>query len=289
MSDYYDDRRDDRQEDTRGQGRTPPRGSGRMPPPDQLPDEVDAYGDADYYDDDQQPTAPQRPVRDVTRDAARSGPQATRANTPVERVSRVEREAAPRAAYDRTPRPSRDLYDAPPRIPSRKVDKSGSGLYLPWWSLLIMLMFVGGTAIGAWIIVSEVGGNAAPGGGTPQVIVITATYTIGAPATQTSISGPPTETATLPLPTIAASVTLPPGNFELGITVRVVGTGVGGLNVRPSPSLDTVPKFQAPDGSTFVLKEGPVFASNTEWWRIEDPNDPSITGWGARNFLEPVS
>lgn len=263
---------------------------------DQPDDQYDDPNDETSYND-----AGVTPARGMAPANPSAGqpvrPQARPANDPgAARVSRVGRPVPPNTPPNyqadpyAAPRRQPDIGNAPrrpPRAPvNQRPNQSGNGLYLPWWSLLIMLLFVGGAAIGAWVIVSQVGGNASPGGGTPQVIVITATYTIGAPATQASISGPPTATATLPLPTIAASVTLPPGNFQIGGSVRVVGTGIGGLNVRPSPNLDNVPKFQAPDGTIFVLREGPIFANNTEWWRVEDPNDPSITGWGARNFLE---
>ncbi len=160
-----------------------------------------------------------------------------------------------------------------------------SGLYLPWWSLVVMLAAVGGLAFGALVVVNTMGGQAAPGGSTPIVVVITATYTIGPPASQTPIPRPVTLTPTPPLPTIAASVTLPPGNFVIGATVQIVGVGGSGLNVRSGPGKQFTAKFLAKDGEKYVLKEGPQTASDEEWWHIQDANNPNNDGWASRRFL----
>src|SRR5437016_5898429 len=48
-----------------------------------------------------------------------------------------------KCARDRSERPSRPMQSPRPRR-----DKASSGLYLPWWSLVIMLVFVGCAAFG---------------------------------------------------------------------------------------------------------------------------------------------
>ena len=168
------------------------------------------------------------------------------------------------------------------------ADKRDSGLYLPWWSLIIMLAFVGCAAIGALLVVNSIQNNVAPGGQTPVVVVITSTFTVGPPATQTGIPQPPTLTPTAPLPTIAATASLPPGNFAIGEVVQVVGVGLTGLNVRNSPGTQSAVKFLGKEGDRFVLKDGPQTASNEEWWLIQDEKDSTRNGWASRRFLQAV-
>jgi hypothetical protein len=190
------------------------------------------------------------------------------------------------------PRAARSKRERRPAPPPSAVDKRGSGLYLPWWSLIIMLSFVGCAAIGALLIVNSIGGNTTAGGQTPVVIVITSTFTVGAPATQTSIPQRPTETQPPPLPTIAATASLPPGNFAIGETVMVVGVGPQGLNVRISPGTDPVRsavKFRASEDERFTLKDGPQTASSEEWWFIQDPVDSNRGGWASRRFLSAIA
>ncbi len=184
----------------------------------------------------------------------------------------------PRAAHSRRAR--RPNY--PPRP---TTDKASSGLYLPWWSLVLMLAFVGCAAIGALAVVTSLEANVAPGGGTPLVIVITSTFTVGPPASPTAIPQRATLTPSLPLPTIPSTLTLPPGNFAIGNTVLVVGVGPSGLNVRSGPGTDSTVKFLAHDGETYILKDGPQTASSDEWWMIQDAADSTKSGWASRRFL----
>jgi hypothetical protein len=168
-------------------------------------------------------------------------------------------------------------------------EKRDSGLYLPWWSLVIMLVFVGCAAVGALIVVQSIGENTAPGGQTPVVIVITSTFTAGPPASPTAIPMPATITPTAPLPTIPPTASLPPGDFALGETVKVVGVGLSGLNVRASPGFNSTIKFQAHDDERYVLKDGPQTASGEEWWYIQDANDQNRGGWASRRFLTVIT
>lgn len=249
----------------------------------------------DDRDDDDDQNTPARPSQPIT------PPRGTR------RVNRPD-ELPPRA-YNRQPaaRPRTDRQIAPPAMPPplyapepiytpppeprrhRKRKERESGLYLPWWSLVVMLAVVGGLAFGALLVVNTMGGQAAPGGSTPIVIVITATYTVGPPASQTPIPQPATLTPTAPLPTIASTATLPPGNFVVGATVQIVGVGGSGLNVRSGPGKQFTAKFLAKDGEKYVLKEGPQTASDEEWWHIADPNNPNNDGWASRRFLTVVT
>ncbi|MBX3083833.1 MAG: hypothetical protein KF716_19520 [Anaerolineae bacterium] len=190
--------------------------------------------------------------------------------------------------------PRKPLPEPNTNIPGRvrrtqTMSKRENGLYLPWWSLLVLIIFVGAAAVGAWAVVGYLGGNFAPGGETPMVIVITSTYTVGPPATPTDIPGVPTLTPAPALPTIPPTGTTPPGQFQVGATVTVVGVGEAGLNVRSSPGVDGAIKFRALDGETYTLREQPQFASNIEWWFIQSADDTTRSGWAARQYLEVSS
>jgi hypothetical protein len=174
------------------------------------------------------------------------------------------------------------------RKPKPPVNKRDSGLYLPWWSLVIMLIFVAAAALGAWAVVGYLGGDNTPGGANPIVVVITSTFTVGPPPTPTPIPIVASITAPANLPTIAPTGTTPPGTFTVGATVKVVGVGIAGLNVRSSPGTEATIKFRANDEELFELREQPQQASGIEWWFIQSPGDPNRGGWAARQFLEVV-
>src|SRR5262245_12369338 len=144
----------------------------------------------------------------------------------------------PRSPYQEAPRQGRGkrARARANRAPRPPIDKSRSGLYLPWWSLLLLLAFVGCAAFGVLLLVNSMEYSGTSGGQTPIVVVITATFTFGPPASPTNIPQKPTLTPSPPLPTIPPTLTLPPGNFAVGEIVVVVGTGDSGLNVRSAPS-----------------------------------------------------
>src|SRR5215813_9203675 len=171
------------------------------------------------------------------------------------------------------------------RAPRPPIDKSRSGLYLPWWSLLLLLAFVGCAAFGVLLLVNSMEYSGTSGGQTPIVVVITATFTVGPPASPTPIPQKPTLTPSPPLPTIPPTLTLPPGNFAIGEIVVVVGTGDSGLNVRSAPSTTGTVKFRAHDGESYILRDGPQQASGEEWWLIADQADSTKSGWASRRFL----
>ncbi|MEP7286116.1 MAG: SH3 domain-containing protein [Chloroflexota bacterium] len=215
--------------------------------------------------------------------------QEVRPQPAQDRVKRTGTAPTPRvtpAAYpEASSARSKRGKEKPPRPARQPRDRAGNGLYLPWWSLVVMLAFVGCAAVGALLVVSTLEGNTGVGGQTPIVIVITSTFTVGPPASPTVLPQRATLTATAPLPTIPATLTLPPGNFAIGDTVLVVGVGDSGLNVRSAPGTDANVKFRARDGETYILKDGPQTASNDEWWLIQDQLDQNKGGWASRRFL----
>ncbi|CAG0997529.1 hypothetical protein ANRL4_02886 [Anaerolineae bacterium] len=180
---------------------------------------------------------------------------------------------------------ARKRRPAPAPAPRTKRD---SGFYLPWWSLIIMLVFVGAAAVGAWAVVDSIGGSAPPGGKTPMVVIVTATFTVGPPPSPTALPLPPTSPPPIILATPEPTLTLPPGNFVPGTLVEVIGVGIAGLNIRSGPGIDSVIRFQAPEGSRWLIKSGPQNASGEEWWEVVDPNNQERGGWGARRFFQSV-
>ncbi|MBE7514973.1 MAG: hypothetical protein HS103_19470 [Anaerolineales bacterium] len=247
--------------------------------------------DMSDYDDDgedmlpapRRPNPAQTPPPTRIPPTGREGDRAARQARPLPPPAEIppQRRAAPA-----------DYTNAPPRrrppAPPRRVSKRESGFYLPWWSLVVMLIFVGAAAVGAWIVVDGIGGNAPPGGKQPVVVIVTATFTVGPPPTPSPIPLPATELPPPILPTVIPTATLPPGNFTIGTTVEVVGVGIAGLNIRSGPGTESVIRFQAPEGSRWIIKSGPSNASGSEWWELQDPTNSERGGWGARPYLKVV-
>ena len=100
---------------------------------------------------------------------------------------------------------------------------------------------------------------------------------------------PAAPTATLALPTPIPSPTLPPGDFAIGVLVKVVGVGTSGLNIRSSPGYSGTPRFLAAEDEVFAIVDGPQTIDGLEWWRVEDPDDSQRFGWAARNYLMVIA
>jgi hypothetical protein len=187
----------------------------------------------------------------------------------------------------------------PPRRAARRrsVPPSESPLYLPWWSLLVMVAVVGAAAFGLMFAFTQLSEPQVPGNQPPRVQLITAQPTLSeefaAGGAQPAFWPTPIPqlypSPTVPLPTPIPSPTLPPGEFGIGSEVQVVGVGSSGLNMRSEPGLEGTPRFLASEEDTFVIVDGPQTVDDLEWWRLEDPNDPSRYGWAARNYLMAVS
>jgi len=215
-------------------------------------------------------------------------------------IPREQRQARPMAGPPPTPPqgfavqeprslPPRSRPRPQPQVPRSKRD---NGFYLPWWSLVIMLVFVGSAAVGAFAVFDTISRNVTPAAysRTPIVLVVTATYTVGPPASATPIPPPATDIPPAILPTVPATLTLPPGDFKIGGTVEVIDdVGINGLRIRSGPGTDATTRFVAPAKTRFTLKSGPQYASNLEWWEVQDPTNPQVSGWAARQFLQPIT
>ncbi len=91
-------------------------------------------------------------------------------------------------------------------------------------------------------------------------------------------------------PTLAAVIfTATPEQIGVGKTVQVVDVGDQQLNVRAEPGIvDVAISFRAPEGSRFIIGDGPSQADGLTWWRIDDPST-NRSGWAASNYLVPVA
>ncbi|MBN2304112.1 MAG: SH3 domain-containing protein [Anaerolineae bacterium] len=194
------------------------------------------------------------------------------------------------------------VNSAPQQAPVRRASSqrpvqrpSDSGLYLPWWSLVVMVGMVGLVAFGLIFTLGKLGEPQTPGDQPPRIQMITSQPTLSGDFVAAPEQGEsglwPTAipqvqpSATVPLPTPVPSPSLPPGEFRIGARVQVVGVEGSGLNVRASAGYDGSPRFLAHDEEVYVLVDGPQDADGLEWWRIEDPNDAERFGWAARNYL----
>lgn len=232
-------------------------------------------------------------------------PPDQRAARPQASSARARQRRRASTAARNQPAPQQYAAQEPPprRAPRRAPPPSESGLYLPWWSLVIMVVVVGVAAFGLLFAFTELSRPQTPGDQLPRVLVVTSPPTLSQDFAAGDGQSPPDQqsdfwptaipqvqpSATVPLPTPVSSPTLPPGNFSIGVRVRVVGVDVNGLNVRSSPGISGTPRFLAREGDEFVIVDGPQNSDGYEWWRLEDPEDSVRFGWAARNFLTVVS
>lgn len=228
----------------------------------------------------------------------------TRAVTPESATKNLAPPPPPQTRQPHHPPPRRQN---PPPIPyqgqsrqhGRARARRDSGLYLPIWSLVLMLVIVMGIAAGIIMLVIGLGGNQAPES-EPVIILSTAIPTQrpasfpASPATSTlpaevDVLRSPVAPLVLSGPTLATPFLSPtPRAIAVGETVIVTDVGVQELNVRDSAGvIDTSIVFRAPEGTRFVVVDGPRQGDGLTWWQIQDPFDSTRRGWAASNYLVP--
>lgn len=200
-----------------------------------------------------------------------------------------------------------------PRSRKRRLTKSESGLYLPWWSLLVLIIVAGITAFGLLGFVLSLGGD--PLGDQPAQVVIVTNANEPTPFNASSGSGnvpanaivititpggvPTTEViAPTAVPVADPTETPLPGvgsGCPRNALVTVTGTGGAGLLIRPQPRQGNEFNGRALENETLRIIGGPetstgVDGSAIEWCEVEgvDVNTPDRTGWAARSFLAEV-
>ncbi len=207
------------------------------------------------------------------------------------------------------PPPPRRSAAPPARATPRRGrarSRRDSGLYLPLWSLALVLVIVMATVAGLVLLVLSIGGNEAPEA--PPVVIVSSPVPTdrpagfaASPATPTippeldPISGGSAPPSVPPLrmdgPTLpAVEFTATPMTIIVGRQVRVIDVGAQQLNVRDAPGVTgSTVVFRAEEESTFNVIGGPQQADGLTWWQIEDPFNLTRTGWAASNYLQAIA
>ncbi len=200
----------------------------------------------------------------------------------------------------RTPTPASGHVQQPVKSSGRRVrkrktgDRSRNPLYVPAWSVGIMLLLVVGIVFSIIFLAMQLGGKTAPAG-QPQVIIITAipsnTPAVQQTATATTPLVEALPTFQGPIPTFAlegptlAPIILSPTPVEITIGATVI-VNVDGLNIRSEAGTGNKVVTNGNKGDRFTVIDGPQEANNYTWWHITDPEDPSRDGWAAADYLD---
>lgn len=241
----------------------------------------------------QTPVTPRPGIAPTPLDATQR-PQATR---PMPAQSgHVQRGATPPT----NPVPRRPPTTTPyPRRPHNPVpSRRDSGLYLPWWSLAIMLLGVLGVSFLIVVVIVSLGSSSVPVSKEPRIIIVTAPPTQpGAVSENNAAAAPGTEllsgqnapaAAVLDGPTLPAVIfTATPQTIAIGMSVIVAGIDGDELNVRDTAGvLGTNILFRLREGTLLSVMAGPTQADGFTWWRVQNPANPSQVGWAVSNFLQ---
>lgn len=115
-------------------------------------------------------------------------------------------------------------------------------------------------------------------GPTPVIVVIPAPT-----ATQTM------DPSLLPTPTTLGISGQTAGGLMPGMYVQISGTGVEGLRIHLSPSLDSKVLFFGSDSEVFLITKGPENADGHVWWYLSAPYDQARSGWAVMDYLTSVA
>ncbi len=242
------------------------------------------------------PPMPARPASAPVPPDSTSRLQATRPMPP--QGGHVQRGAAPTGQIlPRRPNLPTNPY---PRRPAQKSpSRRDSGLYLPWWSLVLMLIGVLAASFLVVVVVVSLGGSSIPVNKEPRIIIVTAPPTQPGNTSQGGVvaASPGTEllsgqnapsAAALDGPTLPAVIfTATPQTITVGINVIVAGIDGDELNVRDTAGvLGTNVLFRLREGTLLTVVAGPTQADGFTWWQVQNPSNPSQTGWAVSNFLQ---
>jgi len=230
-----------------------------------------------------------RPLRPGGDEIPRKGYERRRDATGALRPPQAARPTStPSSSVDDIP----PIYDAPrnrrPAAPPRRGGQRApreSGCYLPWWSLVILIIFVGAASFGLLYAAVTLGSSSLleP---TPRVVIVTSALE---PSPIGTLPGAPTAIATFqttPTPTLGTvepTRTPLPGGCLLNDEVIVFGTGGVGLNLRDRPGGEVL--FIAKEGERMLVIDGPQFFDDTEWCQVRSLSQGSSFGWAALSFL----
>lgn len=193
----------------------------------------------------------------------------------------------------------------PPTMYQRKGQTAAltprdSSLYLPWWSLALMLVGVLVLSFLIVVAIALLGGAANPANRDPIIVIVTAPPTpIGQPASsggatnggsQVLMGQNPPASLDLQGPTLpAVQFTATPVTIEIGKLVIVAGVDGDELNVRDNPGvIGTSIVRRVAEGTVLTIVDGPRQADGFTWWQIQSA-DQTIKGWAVSNFLQVAS
>jgi hypothetical protein len=187
-------------------------------------------------------------------------------------------------------------YEPPPGyVPygprKRKPGRAISGLYLPLWSVLLMLLIVFGIGGSIIFAVIYLGGPRAVTGGEPQILIVTAVIMPTSLPSQRIQATPapdlaqPAQPDAIPLPlegpTLEPTITPTPTPLTIAVDGRVQVVSSGGVRVRAGPGLNQNQVFLAQPGDTFTVIGGPQIIDVLTWWQVRDADNR--TGWAAQS------
>lgn len=185
----------------------------------------------------------------------------------------------------------------PPRNPNPKPERERSGLYLPLWSVALMILIVVAIAAGIIALVIELGGPANLTSREPRIVIITVEPTslsqeaLVTPTALSILTRQPAESLTLTGPTLAPTSTYTPTPAVIAVGSSVVVVGEGGVNVRSGPSRSDGVVAVANQGDRFTVIGGPEEADGLTFWELR--SEDGVSGWaaegdGAQKLLEVV-
>lgn len=226
-------------------------------------------------------------------------PRQTQQQTPP--LSNVPPPAAP--SYTAPPRTA---GPRPPRRPTPPQTRADSGMYLPWWSLVILVATVGIGACGLLFVVGQsnwADGLINIGDQTPEIIVVTQenfASNSGGNVNNNSAAPPGSvPTAVQIAPTeqqVFATATTRPrsaAGCPIGVLIAVSDTGNVGLAVRSEPIQGNNITYVAAEGEQFRIIGGPetsVASDGTqiEWCHLQGALATNVDGWGAVEYLTVI-
>jgi hypothetical protein len=197
---------------------------------------------------------------------------------------------------------TRTGYHPRPAQPSPPNDPQDSALYLPWWSLVLMLLGVlviaFGLVAGVYLLGTQ-GSTAARSAPQPTAIIriitappdtgsgIPAAPTASVLATEIIAGGNAPGSLALDGPTLeAVQFTPTPAAIRIDSLVSVEGVDLQQLNVRDIPTISgSNVVFRADEGEQFRVINGPRQADGFTWWQIQDPGSLTRSGWAVANYL----
>lgn len=202
--------------------------------------------------------------------------------------------------------PPRTAGPRPPRRPTPPQTRADSGMYLPWWSLVILVATVGIGSCGLLAIVSNadfMSGFINPGDKTPEIIVVTqetfnsssnnnANNNSAAPpgSVPTAIPIAPTEQQVFATPTTRPRSA---AGCPIGVLIAVSNTGDVGLAVRNEPIQGNNITYVAAEGEQFRIIGGPETSiasdgSEIEWCHLQGALATSVDGWGSVEYMTVI-